>query len=862
MDFYDALWERALKFRSDSLIQPLEAPVRLPNSYNYQEYTITHKYINSKDAFIAHNLDFTNYHLKVIVCDSYNQAKEIHRIIQPLTPICGELKLVEIKDVFEVYDNDNWLVILVSELVEGISLEQVSGLLRSSSEIDKISKDVCIFAYIWLLDVIESAQQKGIFFNSIFPDSVLLCRGPVSANSVVSTEKYSYNLKVSMTGNYALNCGVSRLDHIYPSPNYRDTLLSDLWGLGLCLYTLCGSGTLEELPTLRDCSDKERQEAIKIRFQDPAIDCILADAFKDSNSKAPFNHPFVKVWRGLWLKDWSMVDSSSIRELFALRSGLFFENIQAQFLALKKVLILGSSHSSEIYDHLSSSHILSDFLQLCMKFDWKGSRNLIDSVFLIMQYKPATHGFQEQLVDIGFLGIIPIAIKRNITPNILYDFAIRFIDDNTLTLLQILWDADVPKRALGGDKIDAGFLKSTIAYYGPNSLDIMKEAMKSEFLNEYRVLQAMLEVPFYFKLERHRDVLELLEKIIAKGKNQSEFIVDILKNTVLILAEILSLPKVLQYHHASGQCTSHSTQQFMCYVGKNPLLIYCIDCNISLCTVCYCAAHAGHNKRFLLYLNPHFRCNCEEEHKVILCDISEFRLPEKNTKRYMISRNGEISLEDHKGIYKSGREKVKITTEKPLVTNWDKNRVGTVIYYEVKILRAGKYEDITIGIDGTGISYKGMNGKIFKGDEEVSLGPRFGSWDIVGIGMTNYKKVYVTYNGLVVHPLISCDPGPELRPIISMGDGCEIQLKLRSWMFQPPESPNQPLFYSEILQESKHLLENLFNLIKKVCRKNNKDRKCQDLIEKFLALLESVNEEKLIQKTRKEIQRTYGGMSS
>lgn len=863
MDFYDTLWDRALEFRSKNLIESLEIPIKLPNSYALQEYTLTHKYQNSKNAFVGHDLESTSYQIKILACDSYNHAKEIHQIIRPLQPVSQELRIVEIQDIFEMYDDNNWFVVLVTELVEGLSLEEIVSLLREHNSLEKLTKDSCIYSYIWLLDIIESAEQKGICFNSIFPDSVLMCRGPISSPSILTTSRYSYNLRVSVTGNYALNSGISRLDHIYPCSKYKSTLMSDIWGLGLCLFTLCGNVTLNDLPNLREISDKERIDTIKIRFDDIAIDVLIKDSLREVAARAPFNHPYTKVWRGLWLNDWNMIDSCTIRELLALRSGLFFENQSSQFLSLRKILSLGEIHSSEIYENLSSAHLMSDFLQLCMKYNWEDSKKLIDSVFLIMQYKPATHGFQEQLVDIGFLGIIPIALELEVTPNILYEFAKKFIDDNTLTLLQILWDSGLANKALRGDKTDTSFIKATISYYGPNSIDIMKEALKSEQLNEFRVLQAMLEVPFYFKLEKHDILIELLTKIVVKGiKNQNDYLVDILKNTVLILAEILSLPKVLQYHHISGQCTSHSNQQFISYVGKNPLLIYCIDCNISLCTVCYHMSHYNHNRRFLLYLNPHFRCNCEEKHDDIPTNIEMFKLPKYNERFLIMLSDGNVVNEKHYNHFRSHGD-MTISTQEPLVSNWNSETARTLAYFEIKILKAGKYENISIELLGTGVSYKGSNGKIIQNGLEVSLGPRYGSWDTVGIGMTHNYKVFVTYNGLLVHPMIECSPENEIRPLIKMeGDSCEIEFKLRSWMFQPVDSPSQSLFSNELFQKSKHILDNLFNQIKKVCRKNSKDRKCQDLIQKFLELLESVNDEELMSKTRKEIKRTFGSLSS
>ena len=76
-------------------------------------------------------------------------------------------------------------------------------------------------------------------------------------------------------------------------------------------------------------------------------------------------------------------------------------------------------------------------------------------------------------------------------------------------------------------------------------------------------------------------------------------------------------------------------------------------------------------------------------------------------------------------------------------------------YFEVNIISAGDSENISLGITGTGVAYYGNTGNITRNGHLVSSGPRFGSFDTIGVGLYN-KKVFFTYNGLLLRPLIPC----------------------------------------------------------------------------------------------------------
>ena len=108
-----------------------------------------------------------------------------------------------------------------------------------------------------------------------------------------------------------------------------------------------------------------------------------------------------------------------------------------------------------------------------------------------------------------------------------------------------------------------------------------------------------------------------------------------------------------------------------------------------------------------------------------------------------------------------------------------------VAYYEVKVNKAGKYENIIIGLLGAEVYYYGVNGNISINNKIVCKAPRFGSYDTVGIGLLRNSKIFFTYNGLLSSFIFDCDANQELKILVEMhGDGCEVEVKLRSFLFQ------------------------------------------------------------------------------
>lgn len=246
---------------------------------------------------------------------------------------------------------------------------------------------------------------------------------------------------------------------------------------------------------------------------------------------------------------------------------------------------------------------------------------------------------------------------------------------------------------------------------------------------EFVIIQALVEVPYYFKLEKEDSLIKILTETIINGlKTQPENLYDIFNASIFILGELLCLPITLQYYQLTGECNTHSNNEFIALLGKHPMLVYCLNCSKALCISCFNALHATHQKKYLLYLSPHSRCICDKSnHDQIPLTFIDFTLPRYTETFHFMLSNGNRVKEDKANIFETNDE-LSIITSQPIyeeVKHGD--RGGTLAYFEVRVLRAGMYENITIELVGTGASYCGKNGNVVINDRVVMKGPRFSS---------------------------------------------------------------------------------------------------------------------------------------
>ena len=844
-----SIWNYLKEKRENEEIIELREVTIVPNSFKSKEYIITHRFRDSTTAFIGRDEDNSKYHIKVFGVSSFDVVKSIYKNLKLVSECQDDLQIIPVVDIIEFFQGDRWVVLLVSPYYEGFTLEELTESLHSHKF--HLHKDTSILIFLSILGIIKLADSKNLIVNTMPDNLFVLWKGPGTSGCFPASLS-PFELRIQATSLQWLRCGKSRLEKLYPMSKKRNHLDGMIWGAGLSLYSFVSSKPLSELPPLNEWNDVLRGDLLKFYYEDEALAYMIKNSLKSVHASNFITHPFIQEWTALLHLDWEGVEVCTISEINALLSGLTFENLQCRLLAMRRILVIIQECGLEVYKHLNRHNMLFVFIEMCLVFDWHSHPDLINSVFLILKEKTMSRGFKERLVSMNFISVIVTAIDLKANNELLCQCISKFSDDNTLTLLQIVWNTGFPMYLLkkpNRTNIETEFIKDTMSYYGPNSVEFIEKVYDTIEISENRINQHLLETPFYFKNEKSHIVVSLMQRIIEKNaRNQSDSTIDLLKTVVLILAELLCVPKLLQFHHVINQCTSSSTRLFLSEVGRNPLLAKCKQCGTSYCVMCIAANHQGHEIQYINYQSALTRCQSVSS-STFSNEISIFRFPKLPAKIIVVDGFGKIWKQSPSQItFPAG---IRLTTTEALNTA-PVDQLQTLLYFEVKVNQAGLQENIIIGIDGCEVYYHSTDGSVYVKESPVGKAKKFGSYDTVGIGITSNSKAYVTYNGLVNWPMFDCGLAEAMRPVvIANSHDFNIEIKLRGFLFAPTDdlSNNQDFANKEVLNICERLLELLSKYIKKSFRRNPNDIKTKDLMDKFIEILTAVKKFTLIEKT-------------
>lgn len=835
----DEIWNILKSDRESKDIFELPEAILIPNSFHHKEYKITHRFLDSKSAFIGFDNKNTKFHIKIFGVPSFNQVKIIHKNLKLVSDHAEDLKIIQVVDIIEFFDTDRWVVIFITPFIEGFTVDEVSECCISNNF--HLPKEISIKIYLHILDAIQVADHKGVIISTL-PDNIFLLKNN-------ENPAFPFDLKILPNSLHLLGCGKSKLDKIYPANLKRNIIDGNIWGAGLCLYSFVSEESLLLLPPLIEYNDVERIELLKFFYKDEALMFILQFSLKNVKPQNFMTHPILIFWRELLEGNWDAIEKYSVKQYNAFFSGLTFESLQFRLCAVRKLLILALENSNDVIKALSDNNHIYTFVENCLFFDWNSHPELINAFLMILKEKIRSRTFKEKMISMNFLLIIKLSITLKARQELLFEFIQTFYDDNTLTVLQIAWDEDLMIKLLEKpfkSNTEIAFLYDTMPYFGSHSVDFIKRVYESTEITEKKVIQYIHEIPYYFKQEKSEVIIQIIQKILDRNARiQGDSTLDMLKTIIGILADILCIPKMFQYHHVTGQCTNKSDKLFLSKLGRNRLLIKCKTCQACFCAICKALKHEDHDYQYVLYQNPLALCNTAKPEE-LFSDLTAFQLPKGPSKIVFIDSNGIV----YKNINSHfiGPAGTRITTQDAVVVGSE--QVGTVLYFEVKVNCAGLQENIEVGIDGTGIVYRSTDGGVYRAGALVGKGPRFGSYDVVGIGVTWNLKVYITYHGLVSWPMYDCEVRDNLRPLVVLGcDHCDVEIRMRNFIFQPTYeiSPNQDFSNLETLTISDKLLASLGKLVKKSFRKNQTDAKAKDLFEKYCELLRAVKKFKLLE---------------
>lgn len=828
---FSKILSQAQNTKNSGLI-PLPEPKKISNPDSQQEYILTHRYTFSPNTFICTDLSSNNLHVKIMPCPCYSAVQQGANKLRTIQQKCKSNALLETFDSFEVLDEGKWFLVVVTPTMDSVTISELGKELKNSDT--SIPRHHTISILSAILEILEETQQSSSL-NCIFANTVMICKHNVGLN-LFKLKNQQYSLKISPTSRVTLLSLQNSPCLTNPQTN------SDLWDLSTVLYSLIGKFPVCSLPCTKDLKMNEIQELTPLSYEDPALEEFYRQLQKSDLSV--FTSNTLKIWRACLNSTNEILERASIEDLPVLHSVLLFTPYNMKSMVLKQLLLLGKKRH-EVYVYLNENNIFWHFIEECLQISWEDNKLLLKAFFKILKQKPQNHISKHELRQLGIFGLIYTSAKLDIQSKSFFEFIRGFVTENTLTGMQILFDTGIVNKALENIKKNSTFktfIKDTMSYYGPNSPKLIEEVHGLEIFNPIIVIQALIDIPYYFRFEKLEHVFSLILMMLKKKKYHKDEFIEVVKHIVRLLTEILSLPYLLQNSHLNQSCTSH-TQHELFFLTKNPFLYYCKQCSEPLCSVCFKdSEHQQHEFYNLLYITPHFRCNCSEDHSQSSPVHLDFTLPKYRARFTFLPSPGTTTTESYINKFYSKSDLV-ITTIEPLITDWKHATSNVIVYYEIKVIQAGHQENIIIGFLGADITYEGMTGNICIGNRVVCKASRFGSYDIVGIGILRTQQAFFTYNGMLSSYFIDIEASQMLKIYITLcGDGCEIEVKLRNFFFKSFKPGLESLS-----KDANSALQEIFKYLVSVAKKNNEPR-LQEAKKDLADLLTTIGKEKLAKK--------------
>ena len=820
---FDSVWDIVISRKNNALITEMEERVILVNCFNEKEYCLTHSIEGSTHSFFGCDSENNKCNIKLFTFASFDEVKSAYKNLTLLQNSEKALSLIKINDIFEVFDGI-WMLVVICEYLEGLNLAELDENIHNLS----IPKEIGIFTYIKLLDIIEAADKAGIILN-ILPDTVLIIKQESEVDAIYCSYDTSYALKI-ITNRQILSYGKMKYECL---SNKRNSIEKESWGASLCLYVFYGPKHLSELGCLKDLDEKEITEFMTV--PDPAVNTVIAQAMKFTRFSTLVSHINIRTWKLFYASAWDSVEELRLKDITPLLTILRFENNKLVILAAKKILHMAADYSADILKVLVAVDFFNEFFRIMKRVDFSNSPKMMNALFLVIRGRILSMKTKSSLISAGFLGMIEEGVNINASSDSIALISTTFFENNTFTLLQILWDSDFIDKILEKpirSKHEIEFLTSTMSYYGPHSLDLIVKVKELLDINTFRTLQNIYEIPYRFKIKKIPELFALLNSLYSTIKcSSNEEAVEIIKILILIVVEVLCLPSYLQKQHIRGDCTSHSQQSLLTYFGKNPLMVNCVECGFKYCIMCYEKFHIKHETAFLLQESSMFICHTSNMGSPY--NFFDFKLPVYSSELSFVNIF-ETPYDFQERSHIIGLTQTTLLSSTSLNPHFHQHSENTAeAYFEIYLSKAGIYENICIGISGTGVIYYGSTGHIYRNGHFVSAGPRFGSYDTIGAGLFQ-GKVFFTLNGLLLRPMIECSVMQPVRAMITIDSGyVEIQVKFNEWMFNttPPES-----YESE---PANTLLDSMKKKIVKLCCR--KDSRNDDLFDKYIELLEILN---------------------
>jgi hypothetical protein len=525
---FSQVFDEALKVKK-AAVQKIDKRCVLVNPDAKQVYSLKGHYKSSPNSFVCHDSSGVNLHLKIIPCLNYSHLRSSRKRLLKISSLCDSEFVLDIVDVFEVLDQERWYLVIVTPLYEAVTVAQLAEAVQSKGL--RMEKDFCIAVMIRLIKRLETVYMKKKNYGLAYPSNVMICKAKPGEKPFYSRET-SFSLKVINISRNVLN--KDKNSEKNDQLNNKD----ELWGTSLVLYALIGRKSIDRFSVFENISSNKIHKRTPILFDDPALErCFRLIQQKDITI---FKHPYLRVLNSLCKHKEISIRSATVTQLECLHSGLLFSDPFVKELVVKQMLSFGKNFQ-DVYIYINDHDLFLVFIEECLKLNWKNCFNLSCVFFKLLAQKPKDSVFKQKLVEMGIINLVLAIVELDLHTVGFFEFIKDFTNENTLTIMQILYDTGYTKKVLemaSRSAADRVFLLDTISYYGPHSVELIENAYTLEIFPVVRLIQALTEIPFYFKISQLDRIFLLLLKIF-KCKKYKDEILDIIKWTIDLLTDLL-----------------------------------------------------------------------------------------------------------------------------------------------------------------------------------------------------------------------------------------------------------------------------------------------------------------------------------
>eukprot|EP00359_Climacostomum_virens_P001534 CAMPEP_0204896580 /NCGR_PEP_ID=MMETSP1397-20131031/240_1 /ASSEMBLY_ACC=CAM_ASM_000891 /TAXON_ID=49980 /ORGANISM="Climacostomum Climacostomum virens, Strain Stock W-24" /LENGTH=848 /DNA_ID=CAMNT_0052064211 /DNA_START=618 /DNA_END=3164 /DNA_ORIENTATION=+ len=676
-----------------------------------------------------------DFEISFISCENFDKTKAV-------TLTAKKLSLLKSSIIEPVFDYFAFKETGFKKLNVAVIMRNTQGVIAEDwvrADTSKPQVEYLLEAFFTGLEEIRSIHEEGGSVGFISTHTLEIFRGKKSLN---------YRLKYTT-------------DHIehgqLPPEGNRYTEQADVWGAGYILFTML-TRTPSRESQLGHKSEHERLSYIRHKLGDLGVCEVLAMCLCDvSTRKTPseiLSHKFVRWWRHA---DFTELRLDLVQ---ALNTQLKFTADSAKQTAYKAFFQLATLDAPNIFSFIQLQNY--DWQKLVVAFmnmqlEVEASEGAIQLFITALKH---TKGTRRLLLKEG---IAEYLLRRTTTIEFstLMAFFIEICKKATCSIPVLLYERKVHMQAFKNywnDMYSQNFITSTAPYFGNYSVKLILQACEQEFWNNHQSVEMLLKVP-YQNLHQHKQaILELIEDcvdtLIVSNFNFSSCLLNALK----LLSSVTSVAEVFEHSSQRGSCLSSPEFAFAVELSRCPLVIFCSDCAIPVCTFCGATCHSSCKLRPLYPQSKFKSCQCVQKHEASLDHYPVFKLRKRSQYQFKTSSQAIVEMADNTMFRITTNnyygEPINVVSHETLLAREHyEGTKETAFYYEVKILSTGPRDALTIGLED--LQYQSWNGHIVNSDHTlVRRAVPYGSHDFVGVGITHDQRVYFTLNGLMIHPLL------------------------------------------------------------------------------------------------------------